>query len=282
VSQPAESLQDRLVRRFGDEIVDWVRAAPGEAVRLAAEWGLTLGETIPRGSTSLTVMCTTAAGREAVLKLSPQTAVLAEQDQVLRAWAPGGHVPQVLAHAPGALLLERVLPGTAVKSPDPAAFAALLDALHSAPVPDDFVAADLAYGTEQFLCRTERMGSPVVGPDDFARARAERDRLIATSPQPVLLHGDLHYSNMLDGGARGLIAIDPKATLGERAFDAVDFVLDATAPVQERLAVAVAATGLDADRLAGWCRVAAPTIAVSLARRGLDPSDVLRFARATS
>ena len=96
-----------------------------------------------------------------------------------------------------------------------------------------------------------------------------------------MLHGDLHYSNMLDGGARGLVAIDPKGTLGERAFDAVDFVLDGSEPVERRLARVVAATGLDADRLAGWCRVAAPTIAVSLARRGLDPGDVLRFGRAT-
>jgi len=281
VSQPAESLQVRLVRRFGDEIMDWVAAAPGEAIRLAGEWGLTLGDTIPHGSTSLTVACTTAAGRAAVLKLSPQTAVLAEQNRVLRAWAPGGHVPEVLAAAPGALLLARVQPGTAVSAPAPAAFAELLDALHSAPVPSGFVPVDLAYGTEQFLSRTERMGSPVLGPDDFARARAERDRLVATAVEPVLLHGDLHYSNMLDGGPRGLIAIDPKATLGDREFDAVDFVLDATAPVEERLGVAVAATGLDADRLAGWCRVAAPTIAASLARRGLAFEDVLRFARST-
>jgi streptomycin 6-kinase len=214
-----------------------------------------------------------------VLKLSPQTAVLADQNRVLRAWAPGGHVPEVLAAASGALLLERVSPGNAVSAPAPSAFAALLDALHGAPVPDDFVPADLAYGAEQFLSRTERVGSPVVGPGDFARARAERDRLMASAPEPVLLHGDLHYSNILDGGSRGLIAIDPKGTLGERAFDAVDFVLDGSAPVVDRLAVAVAATGLDEERLAGWCRVAAPTIAVSLARRGLPFEDVLGFAR---
>lgn len=278
--QAAESLEVRLVRRFGDEIAGWVAAAPGEAVRLAAEWGLTLGETIPHGSTSLTVLCTTATGRAAVLKLTPQTTRLAEQVAVLRAWAPGGHVPEVLAAVAGAVLLERVRPGTQVTAPDPAAFAELLHGLHEVPVPTGLTTWDLLQGTEKFLSRTERKNSPVVGPDDFARSRAERDRLLASSPGTVLLHGDLHYSNMLDG-ARGLIAIDPIPTLGERAFDAVDFVLDGTAPVEERLALAVRATGLDAERLAGWCRVVAPTIAVSLARRGLDPGDVLRFARTT-
>jgi streptomycin 6-kinase len=42
----------------------------------------------------------------------------------------------------------------------------------------------------------------------------------------VLLHGDLHLGNVLDGGpSRGLVAIDPKACLGDPCFDAVDYVV---------------------------------------------------------
>nr|WP_225882432.1 aminoglycoside phosphotransferase family protein [Streptomyces aureocirculatus] len=37
-----------------------------------------------------------------------------------------------------------------------------------------------------------------------------------------LLHGDLHLGNVLDGGQRGLMAIDPKACAGDPCFDAVD------------------------------------------------------------
>ncbi len=33
------------------------------------------------------------------------------------------------------------------------------------------------------------------------------------------LHGDLHHDNVLDFGARGWLAIDPKRLLGDRAFD---------------------------------------------------------------
>jgi streptomycin 6-kinase len=35
----------------------------------------------------------------------------------------------------------------------------------------------------------------------------------------VPLHGDLHHGNVLDGGERGWLAIDPKALLGERTFE---------------------------------------------------------------
>ena len=34
-----------------------------------------------------------------------------------------------------------------------------------------------------------------------------------------MLHGDLQHRNVLDFGARGWLAIDPKRLLGDRAFD---------------------------------------------------------------
>ena len=34
-----------------------------------------------------------------------------------------------------------------------------------------------------------------------------------------MLHGDLHHGNVLDFGARGWLAIDPKGLVGERSFD---------------------------------------------------------------
>jgi streptomycin 6-kinase len=80
----------------------------------------------------------------------------------------------------------------------------------------------------------------------------------------VLLHGDLHPGNVLDGGAgRGLVAIDPRPCVGDPAFDAVDWVFhradpDEWAPRARALATAI---GCDADRLWRWCVVLAPMIA---------------------
>lgn len=41
----------------------------------------------------------------------------------------------------------------------------------------------------------------------------------------VVLHGDIHHGNVLDGGERGWRAIDPKGLLGERTFDFVNILL---------------------------------------------------------
>lgn len=51
--------------------------------------------------------------------------------------------------------------------------------------------------------------------------------LAATTAQDLLrrqrdvipLHGDLHHSNVLDGGSRGWLAIDPKALIGDRTYE---------------------------------------------------------------
>jgi streptomycin 6-kinase len=40
----------------------------------------------------------------------------------------------------------------------------------------------------------------------------------------IPIHGDLHHSNVLDGGARGWLAIDPKGLVGERAYEVANLL----------------------------------------------------------
>lgn len=90
--------------------------------------------------------------------------------------------------------------------------------------------------------------------------------LLATARSRVLLHGDLHLGNVLDGGpARGLVAIDPRACAGDRCFDGVDYALDGAGldGVGSRCAALAPAAGLDPDRLYAWCCAVAPIIAIS-------------------
>lgn len=52
------------------------------------------------------------------------------------------------------------------------------------------------------------------------RDAAEAARSLLARPREVgVLHGDLHHDNVLDFGARGWLAIDPKGLWGERGFD---------------------------------------------------------------
>jgi streptomycin 6-kinase len=75
----------------------------------------------------------------------------------------------------------------------------------------------------------------------------------------VVLHGDLHHGNVLDGGGRGWFAIDPKALLGERAFDFANIFCNPDLPTATsagRLAkqsmVVAEAARIDRARLLKW------------------------------
>ena len=79
-----------------------------------------------------------------------------------------------------------------------------------------------------------------------------------------MLHGDLHHENVLDFGARGWLAIDPKRLLGERSFDFANIftnpdLADPTRPVAiapgrfaQRVAVVAEAARLERERLLQW------------------------------
>lgn len=45
------------------------------------------------------------------------------------------------------------------------------------------------------------------------------DELIATSEEPMLVHGDLHQDNILSSDRDGWLAIDPKGIAAERAYE---------------------------------------------------------------
>jgi streptomycin 6-kinase len=93
----------------------------------------------------------------------------------------------------------------------------------------------------------------------------------------VLVHGDLHEGNVLLGKpGRGLIAIDPRACVGEAEFDAADWVYWRVAPDgwSERCRELAAALDLDRERLWAWAAALAPLNAAAIAARGGPSSEV--------
>lgn len=279
-----EAIAARLVRRFGPSVLPWVADLPDLIGHLAERWRLTVGEPFASGASSVAIRVT-APGGGAVLKLSPDLPFVAEQIAVLRQFGPSGRVPDVLAEdvSLGAVLLSEIKPGTAAHElavpPTPAGYAALLTALHSVDPPAPGVLPrSFRQWIDEFMRRAMgRLAEPAIGAhlhqSDFDRALRELDRLLATPSPTVLLHGDLHFGNVLDGGERGLMAIDPKACLGDPCFDAVDYVTGGAgrpAPdgIEYRLTTLAAEAGLDPDRLLAWCRVVIPVNALPLLSRG--------------
>ena len=272
-----DEITARLARRFGPSSAAWCAAVPALAARAAAEWGLVLGEEFAdTGASSVTLRCAWPDGTPAVLKLSPDAPFLAEQVAMLRRFAPSGRVPAVLAAHGDAIVLEEVLPGGEAVDPTPARWADLLAALHSVPPPENPTRLLRDRTAEAFTRVGRRLAEPAIAARLDARTwdlAIERcSALLATDSASVLLHGDLHLGNVLDGGPRGLIAIDPKACVGDPCFDAFDYVLEGAGRegVETRCALVAEACGLDGDRLLAWARVGAPMAAIALIPDGAE------------
>ena len=270
------SITERLSPRLGPpSSAGAPRCRPWRAIWLAGG-GLSWARRTRTGPARWPCARGSATGRRPCCKLSPDPPFLAGQAQALRLFAPGGRVPAVLAAdaGAGAVLLEAVEPGTgADELPDPptaADWGALIRALHCAAAPPRYP-RDLRGRCDEFFARIGlRLAEPRIAarlrPADLDRGAERYGRLLATVPALVLLHGDLHLGNVLDGGpARGLVAIDPRACAGDPCFDAVDYVLDGAGRdgVAARCDALAAAAGLAPGRLHAWSRAIAPIIAIS-------------------
>lgn len=88
--------------------------------------------------------------------------------------------------------------------------------------------------------------------------------LLAEPRDVAVLHGDLHHGNVLDFGARGWLAIDPKGLIGERGFDFANIFTnpDLDCPTRpfairpdrflRRLDIVTGAAKLERKRLLRW------------------------------
>ena len=105
-------------------------------------------------------------------------------------------------------------------------------------------------------------------------------RALLDQPREVsVLHGDLHHDNVLDFGARGWLAIDPKRLIGERGFDFANILrnpdLDiAKAPgrLARQATVVAEAARLERARLLRWILAYAGLSAAWIMGDGDDPT----------
>ena len=111
-------------------------------------------------------------------------------------------------------------------------------------------------------------------------------RLLGDQCEKVVLHGDLHHDNVLDFGARGWLAIDPKGLYGERTFDYVNLLRNpsddvALAPGRFRTHVDCIAheARVDVTRLLQWTLAFTCLSAAWILGDGDEPVTDLAVAR---
>jgi streptomycin 6-kinase len=200
----------------------------------------------------------------AVLKLSH------DEDErragALMQWWDGEGSARVFAQDDTALLLERATDSASLADmardgrDDDAcrilcAVAAQLHAPRLKPFPE---LIPLAHWFRELTPAAAKYGGVLLRCAQTARV------LLAEPGECGVLHGDIHHDNVLDFGARGWLAIDPKGLLGERGFDFANVftnpdLVDPTRPVAtesrcfaRRLEVVAEAANVEPQRLLRW------------------------------
>jgi streptomycin 6-kinase len=186
----------------------------------------------------------------------------AHEADALRHYAGHGAV-RMLEGEPGALLLERLRPGTTLweLEDDDAACSVVAGLLRQLwrPPTDPSVFRPLADDTGMWAANLERDYAAAGAPfersllDEALRAA---DELPGGQGQHVVLHQDLHGGNVLRAGD-GWLAIDPKPVVGEREFDLASLIRDrrwaiTPAVVRRRLDLLAGELELDRERMRRW------------------------------
>lgn len=238
---------------------------PRRARELMEEWQLSADAPLVHGHRSLVVHVRTASGRPAVLKIGSPDSASEHEALALQHW-----------HGDGAVQLLRA---------DPRRRALLLERLHAETLSElwDLEACEVVgerYARLHLPAPPQlRRLSALLG-----RWRSQLEALPRSAPVPRrlveqclgilrelagddatdgrLVHGDLHYGNVLAGDREPWLVIDPEPLNGDPHFEPAPMLWsrwdevvasgDARDAVRRRFLTIVDAAGLDEDRARAW------------------------------
>jgi streptomycin 6-kinase len=225
-------------------------------------------------------------GERAILKLAGNKEE--RRGGTLMEWYGGTGAARVLAQEGDALLLERLtgersLSDMARCGQDDDATRILCRTAMALHAPRDKAAPTGLVPLETWFRALETAAAQHGG--TFTTCASTARSLLADQGEPVVLHGDFHHDNVLDGGPRGWLVIDPKGLVGERGFEYANLFRNpdlaaALAPgrMRRRAQIVAQEAGLDGRRLLEWVVAYAGLGAAWSLEEGDDPRPGLAIA----
>lgn len=203
-----------------DNAHNWLIHAVEDANRLAWEWRIAPDGVLTGGVLSLCVLCTDRSNAKVVIKIPADTESGRSEIAALSSWKMGT-TPRLLQvdEKSSAFLIEYI---SAVDNPIEAHDVFnLADSLHKNSANLDFKFPNLKTILDiRVDWAEERFLNPKYShwQSDLAIAKRIIQRLLETTSETVLLHGDLQRKNLIVS-PDGLRAIDPFACIGDSVFD---------------------------------------------------------------
>ncbi|HET7689692.1 MAG TPA: aminoglycoside phosphotransferase family protein [Nocardioidaceae bacterium] len=241
----------------------WLDELPRRVADLLEEWELTVDGATMHGFCSVVLPVRTPGGRPAVLKVGIPDPEHENEHLALQHWKGNGTV-QLLRADPRrfALLLERLHTEDLRELWDLEAceiVAGLYPRLHLPALPQLRTLSSFLEGWNDDLARLPR-NAPVPRRLVEQALSLSRDFERDESTNGRIIHGDLHYYNVLAGDREPWLVIDPKPMSGDPHYEVAPMLwnrwdeLDGQVRdgVRRRFHTLVDAAGFDEDRARDW------------------------------
>ncbi|MCC6386710.1 MAG: phosphotransferase [Dehalococcoidia bacterium] len=268
---------------------------PAIVEECADRWSLAVEPAYPGLSFNWVAPVVTADGARAVLKVRfAEDPEFRSEIEALRLYDGEGAV-RLFAALPemGAMLIEQAMPGTTLLEVDDRVAteaAAIVMRRLWRPLPADHGFPTVARWALAFDRLRERYDGGTGPLPALLVARAEEvfAALLGEAREQVLLHGDLHHTNVLASAREPWLAIDPKGLAGEREYEVGSFLrnpLDLTsrpgaaATLDRRLDTFATMLGFDRERMRLWGMAQAVLSAVWTLEGGRVAAGMLETAR---
>lgn len=255
-------------RGLGEDWGRWLDRLPRLAADLLEEWHLTPSGESLHGYCSLVVPVTDADGVAGGLKVTfDGDEESLHEGLALQRWGGEGAVRLRRADPRRRALLLDWLPGPDLGDAwDVEAcevVGGLYRRLHVPALPQ---LASVASYVERWLHDLDALGRDLPVPPRYVEQALSLGRdLLADAPEPVVVHGDLHYANVMADAAGEWRAIDPKPMAGDPHFEPAPMLWnrmdELTGPLavgslrdglRQRFHALVDAGGLDEARARDW------------------------------
>lgn len=213
------------IEREGSAGSSWIASLPGLVEHYLSVWSCTVVGPWTHGQVGLIVPVD-----RGMLKLSFPHPGNVTEPSALAAWDGRGAVRLLERDDERfAMLLERAGPATLDDLADTSAALTAAGGLArrlAVVAPDGFPRlAETADGwLEQVLAQSKELGHPL--PERVVGAAVDAIRVFGADDTATLMHGDLHFANVLRSDREPWLAIDPKGYAGTAAFDAATIVRD--------------------------------------------------------
>ncbi len=277
-------------RVLGPDWATWLDGLPRRAEDLLAEWGLTQVATSLHGFCSLVLPVTDVEGRGAALKIAFDGDDESEHEGLaLQRWGGNGAVRLQRADPHRRALLLDWLPGGDLSDTWDTEACEVVGGLYArVHVPALPQLRTVSSYVEGWLEELAALGRDVPIPRRHVdQALALGRDLLAPhgGHDDVVVHGDLHYANVLADADGNWVAIDPKPMRGEPAYEPAPMLWNRMAELESsaseslrdglrrRFHTVVDVAGLDEARARGW------VIVRMVINAGWSVQDALRAGR---